>query len=508
MNHAKERLTDKMPPKISSLFTARVQKLEKSRLFKRFGKKTWWGIALVLILAVGGGVTYFQMNATKKQTTTTKTMQTTVARKGDLVIYASGTGTLVALNEANLGFKTSGQVKEINVKVGDLVSNGDVLAAIDDASAQVKYTQAKRALLELTSTSAIATAQEEIATAQNGVQTAINQLAYLISPTVYYWETEIDKADQNVIKTKKALEESPTDTELQKKVSDAEAYLDFAKDKLKGNWYYYDHEYLKETFTVYDKKTGKQYIAEPTDADIAEARAAVTKAKATLKEAEYYYDALTGEDIPEDATGSGLTTLEQAKLDLQSAQLELDGTKIIAPINGTVMSISTAVGDTAGTTSVITLADLRQQYLEVFLDASDWANIHTSYPAEVVFDILPDSAFNGTVTQVDPGLYTESNSSVVRAIVQLTDVDNKTFNLPLGTSAAVDVIGGEATDAILIPIEALHDAGNGQYGVFVMTNGEPRLQLVEIGIQDTTSVEITSGLNPGDVVTTGIAETK
>jgi hypothetical protein len=44
--------------------------------------------------------------------------------------------------------------------------------------------------------------------------------------------------------------------------------------------------------------------------------------------------------------------------------------------------------------------------------------------------------------------------------------------------------------------------------VLVMKNGEPRLQLVEIGIQDTTSVEITSGLNAGDIVTTGIAETK
>jgi multidrug efflux pump subunit AcrA (membrane-fusion protein) len=130
------------------------------------------------------------------------------------------------------------------------------------------------------------------------------------------------------------------------------------------------------------------------------------------------------------------------------------------------------------------------------------------YPAKVIFDILPDATFDGMVTQVDPGLYTESGTTAVRAIVQLTNIDDETFNLPLGTSAAVDIIGGEATDAILIPIEALHDAGNGQYAVFVMTDGAPRLQLVEIGIQDLTSVEITSGLNPGDVVTTGIAETQ
>ena len=167
-----------------------------------------------------------------------------------------------------------------------------------------------------------------------------------------------------------------------------------------------------------------------------------------------------------------------------------------------------SIGDTVGTTAVITVADLSQQYLEVFLDESDWASVSVGYPTEVIFDILPDSIFTGTVTQIDPGLYTESGSSVVRAIVQLTDVDDKTFNLPLGTSAAVDVIGGKATDAILIPIEALHDAGDGQYGVFVMTNGEPRLQLVEIGIKDLSSVEITSGLKQGDVVTTGIAETQ
>ncbi|CAG0977813.1 Macrolide export protein MacA [Anaerolineales bacterium] len=490
-----------MPSKIKSLLSAQIQKL-----FKGFGKKTWWGIALLLILAVGGGVTYFQMNTNKTQTTETETLQTTVARESDLVLYASGTGTLVSMDEVDLGFKSSGQVEQINVEVGDKVKAGDVLAIIDDSNAQVQYTQAKRNLLELTSPVAIATAEEEIATAQIGVQTAISQLAYLISPTVYYWETEITKADQKVIKAKKDLEESPNDTELQKKLSDAEAYLDFAKDKLEGNQYYYEHEYVKDTFTV--SANGSKYVAEPTDADIAEARAELTAAKATLQEAEYYYAALTGGEVPEDATGSKLGELEQAKLDLKEAELELAGTTLVSPINGTVMSVDMSIGDTVGTSAVITVADLSQQYLEIFLDESDWANIRSSYPAEIIFDILPDSTFNGVVTQVDPGLYSESGTTAVRAIVKLTDVDGDSFNLPLGTSASVDVIAGEATDAILIPVEALHDAGNGQYGVFVMTNGEPRLQLVEIGIQDLTSVEITSGLNPGDMITTGIAETQ
>jgi HlyD family secretion protein len=41
----------------------------------------------------------------------------------------------------------------------------------------------------------------------------------------------------------------------------------------------------------------------------------------------------------------------------------------------------------------------------------------------------------------------------------------------------------------------------------VMQNGSPRLQVVEVGLQDITYAEIKSGLNAGDVVTTGIVET-
>jgi multidrug efflux pump subunit AcrA (membrane-fusion protein) len=71
----------------------------------------------------------------------------------------------------------------------------------------------------------------------------------------------------------------------------------------------------------------------------------------------------------------------------------------------------------------------------------------------------------------------------------------------------VDVIGGRAENAMLVPIEALHLAGD-QYTVFVMENGQPRLHVVEVGIQDLLYAEIKSGLKPGDIVTTGITVTK
>ena len=186
----------------------------------------------------------------------------------------------------------------------------------------------------------------------------------------------------------------------------------------------------------------------------------------------------------------------------------MDGTEIYAPFSGTVMSIDTSVGNNASSgATVITIADLDQPHLEVYLDESDWANVAVGYNCDVIFDILPDKTYSGTVTQVDPGLYTESGTSVVRAIVKLTDLNESAFNLPLGTTASVDVIGGKAENALLIPIEALHKAGD-VYTVFVMENGTPTLKVVEVGIQDLLYAEIKSGLNPGDVVTTGTTETK
>jgi HlyD family secretion protein len=485
-----------------------VEKMERSKLFAKFGRKTWWIIPAALVILIGGGITYYRINTASAQTASTETLQTSVARRGDLTIYASGTGSLTALDQVDLGFATSGQVSQINVSVGDVVKAGDLLAVIDDNNAQVQYTQAKRTLSELTSPSAIAAAEEAIAAAETEVNTSISRLAYLISPEVYYWETEVEQAKVELEDAKAALEKSPNDADLQATMEEKEAYLDFAEDKLEGNWYFYDHEYLANTFTTWDKKTNKKYIDAPTDADIKEARAALSQAKATLLEAQYLYAALTGGEVPQDATGSGLTELEQAKLDLESARVNLEGTKITSPINGTVMSIDMSLGDTVGTSAVITVADLSQQYLEVFLDESDWTNVLTGYKAEVTFDILPDTIFIGEVIQVDPGLYTENNSSVVRAVVKLTDEDEGRFNLPLGTSAAVDIIGGEAEDAILIPIEALHETTPGEYAVFVLENGEPRLHPVEIGIQDLTYVEIKSGVEQGDTVTTGIAETQ
>jgi len=57
-------------------------------------------------------------------------------RQGDLVITASGSGTLVPADDVSLGFTSSGVLAEVLVEVGDQVEEGDVLARQDDLDAR------------------------------------------------------------------------------------------------------------------------------------------------------------------------------------------------------------------------------------------------------------------------------------------------------------------------------------------------------------------------------------
>jgi multidrug efflux pump subunit AcrA (membrane-fusion protein) len=485
-------------------------------------KRTWWVIMAVAVFLIGaGGYAYYALVYVPAQTAaasaTAATLQTAVVRQGNLIIYASGNGTLVSMNQASFGFGTNGQITKVNAKAGDLVKAGDVLAEIDDTTQQVQYTQAKRALADLTSPYAIATAEQAVATAEQSVNTALGHLEYLISPTVLHWELEIEKTDTVIKTTQAELAKTPNDAALKAKLEKSQAYLDFAKSRLKDAWYYYDHEYLKLTFTV--GHGGVKYIDAPTASDITAARAGVDAAKASVVEAKNYLAALKGESVPADATGSGLTTLENAQLAVKSAEESLANTKLIAPISGTLMTFGLTVGNdtnsssssssssTTTTSSSVTIADLTQPYVQVFLDPSDWNNAKVGKDADITFDSLPDTKFTGKVTEVDPGLYTSGSTSVIQAYVKLDIPIGSKFDLPLGSTASVDVIGGQATNALLVPVEALHPAGD-QFTVFVMKNGKPTLQVVQVGIQDLVSAEIKSGLQAGDVVTTGITTTK
>src|SRR5574341_1632834 len=190
---------------------------------------------------------------------------------------------------------------------------------------------------------------------------------------------------------------------------------------------------------------------------------------------------LNGQALPEDVPGSSLTSLVEAQTALQTAETNLKATQLIAPITGTVTDLTANLGDHIDASSIITVSDLSQPYsIDAYFDAEDWANLQAGYEADVTFDLLPDQTLTGKVTVVYPALDSSSNTSLVHATVKLDQAID--FSLPVGASASVDVIGRQAKNAVLVPIEAIHDAG-GKNLVFVrQKDGQLKLQTVEVGL--------------------------
>ena len=171
------------------------------------------------------------------------------------------------------------------------------------------------------------------------------------------------------------------------------------------------------------------------------------------------------------------------------------------------MAVDSSVGNMVGTSTVIVIANLSQPKLEIYLDASNWDKVAIGSQVEVTFDMLPDRVFTGQVAEMDRELYTSFNSSAIRGTVSLTESFSE-INLPMGASASVEVISGQVRNAVLVPVEALHEIGPDQYTVIVVEDNQPQLRLVDVGLRDELYAEVKSGLNEGEIVVTGLAKVK
>jgi HlyD family secretion protein len=503
---------------------------QKSKLLLNKTLKILGVIVLLAGLIGGGFFAYSRINSSSASATDETPLQTAKATVGDLTLYANGTGTIMPAAESSLGFNASGQVSEIYVKVGDQVEAGRVLAQLDDTEEKTNLAAAQEAMNKLTSAAAIATARQTLAEAQSEFDLVKETLEYLISPEVLYWEEKVAEREQILADAQTAAQTNTSDAAKQE-VTEAETSLKQAQDSLAYFQKVYEYDYIKKTFTqtkekrtrwggtttitikLWDEETGERYILiyPPTEGEIGMARADYDLAKASIAEAQLYLDVLNGsyEEIPEGATGSNLVTYIQTKHALETAEYNLNATKLIVPISGTVTGLDINVGDLVDRSPVITISNIDQPYLlDAYLDPEDWGQVQVGYEVEVSFDILPDQIFAGTVTGVYPTLETttSSNSALMHITARLDETIP--YEFPSGSAASVDVIGGQAENAVLVPVEALHEIGDGQYTLFVMENSKLRLRMVEVGLQDLTQAEIISGLSAGDIVTTGVVETK
>ena len=462
---------------------------------------TIWLIALIIVL--GSALYYF---IALRSSSEENVLNTSTISTGDIILSATGLGTSVPSQEVSFGFKNGGEVQEVLVSLGDKVEAGQVLARLENENLTLNYKQAEANLAALSSPAEIASAAQAVQEARQSFAEARNDLQYLIGPEMLVAEEQIAAAQQDAQAAKSAFEADTSDTN-QQILTEAEANLMKAQENLSYAYYNFSNTYTLETFTYPIRNdhgvTIRRDLIAPTNAELMAARAAYELAASNLYDAQNYLDILNGLKTTDAVPASSVTSLTEAKLALEKARANLDATELIAPIGGTITSLSLNPGDEVGTSSVITISNSDQPYvIDAWLDEIDWDKANVGFEATVTFDLLPDNNYSGKIVQVFPKLDDSSGTSMVHILVQLDQTVN--VDLPVGLSASVDVTGGEALGVVLVPVSALRENEEGTYVVYLMKDGTPVEQNVEIGLQDILYAEVRSGLQSGDVVVTEV----
>ena len=463
-------------------------------------RKFWIILVVVILIAAGGAFYYFQNQQTKIVAQAASTgVQTAQVTQADLTLSASSTGSLVAGQTANLGFLSSGTVAAVNVQVGDQVKQGQDLADLGD----LESLQADVASAQANLTSAQTTLQ----TFKDGAASALGNAQLKVSTDQ---KTLTDA--QSALKTKgeAPCDKDTTDAYYQTYLLE-KANLD-KMDLSNSHSDYYLSQVVPEKILV--NKDYQAYLAcsSYTDYQISSSQANLAIAQATLKTDQATLAKLQQNNGVDPAQlAQDQESVDSAQLALTNAQKVLAGATLKSPFDGTVISVAGKAGDTVTDSSTfITIEDLAHPYIQFYADETDLEKVAVGKTASVVFDAYPNITFSGKVTQVDPQLVTVSGSQAIQGLIKLdSTTDTSKVNLLVGLNCSVDIIGAQAKNALLIPIQALHDLGGGQYAVFVIDSaGKPKLQLVTIGLQNLVDVQITSGVQAGQYVSTGIAETK
>jgi HlyD family secretion protein len=458
---------------------------------------------IVLIMVAVGGIYYFR---SKQAAQPTKTVETSTIGMGNIILSATGFGSLVAKDEVSFGFKNGGHVSEVLVSLGQQVKAGDVLARLDASTLELKYAQAAAAVAALSTPGEVASAAQAVEDAKLKLATAKDDLQHMIGPDMMIAEDQVASAQQDLQVAQANVTKDPTDAN-KGQVSLAQANLKKAREALTHTYYNYSNAYTLETFTYpirNDKGTTvRRDLIVPTNAEMLAARAAYELAQANLYDAQNYLDILNGVKKVDAVPSSSVTTMTEAKLALDAAKADLDAATLTAPISGIITSVNLSAGQDVGTSSVVTISDMSQPYVvDASLDETDWDKAKVGFAATVTFDLLPNNNYSAKIIQVYPKLDDSSGTNMVHILVQLDKpIEN---DLPAGSTASVDVTGGEALNVVLVPVSALKETKDGKYLVYLMKNGQPVQQEVEIGLQDILNAEVKSGLQRGNIVLTDV----
>ena len=211
--------------------------------------------------------------------------------------------------------------------------------------------------------------------------------------------------------------------------------------------------------------------------------------------------------------------VQQAQAALDSSAINLKYTKILSPVNGTVISRNIDIGQTVAasfqTPTLFTIAqDLTKMQIDTSVDEADIGNVKAGQKAVFTVDAYPESPFTGKVSVVRNAPITVSNVVTYNAVIV---VDNTGLKLKPGMTANVSIETESRQSVLRIPNAALRfkpatsaattdqkgAKGPRGSGVWILENNQPKNVKITTGISDGNYTEVTtSELTEGQLIIT------
>jgi multidrug efflux pump subunit AcrA (membrane-fusion protein) len=320
----------------------------------------------------------------------------------------TASGVVAPAQDAQLAFTQGGTVKTVSAVEGDQVQAGQLLIELDNTLFHLDLDQAKRNLKEMTSPASIAAASQAVASAQKVLEDAQDKADSLTFPRasdtlIQKTQGQIDLAKQALSRASDSYRQVSRKLDGDPKKSAALVAMTNAQLNLNDliariNW----------------------YSGRPNSTDAALIQANLDTAKATLLEAQWYLAALNGEPLPEDASGSQLAMLQQAKDAVTSAQKRLDNTRLVAPISGTVVTVNVVTGEYAAPAApLILISDVAHLHVETTdLSERDVPKVEVGQTVGVFVESLGEN-LTGRVSLISPVSDTLGGDVVYKTTIEL-----------------------------------------------------------------------------------------
>jgi RND family efflux transporter MFP subunit len=194
---------------------------------------------------------------------------------------------------------------------------------------------------------------------------------------------------------------------------------------------------------------------------------------------------------------------ENAKTAVVTSKLQLERTKIVAPIDGVIVDLPYHTQGTQIETglTIVKIMDYKTMYMDVQLPEKYITVIKPGQIVKLTNYTIPDDTIIGNVTQLSPAINADT-----RTFKGTVSIENQDYLLRPGMFVKADIITNHKDTVIVIPKNIVLSRQKGKT-VFIVDRGVAAERIIETGLENITDVEVVRGLAKNERVVTSGFET-